>query len=97
MLERSVQIASRDGLKGLTIGALAADFGVHKSSVHALFASKQELQLATLAAERAILIERVIAPALPRELGLARLRAIGEAWCDIAGAASGRERTALGT
>lgn len=82
VLERSVQMASRDGLEGLTIGALAADLGVHKSSVHALFGSKQELQLATLAAARAILIDHVIAPALSSEEGLPRLRAIGDAWCD---------------
>src|ERR1700676_4711592 len=47
ILERSVQMASRAGLEGLTIGALAANLGVHKSSVHSLFGSKQELQLAT--------------------------------------------------
>ena len=85
ILERSVQMASRDGLEGLTIGALAASLGVHKSSVHALFGSKQDLQLATLAAARAILIEQVIAPALPHDVGLARLQAIGEAWCDYLG------------
>ena len=82
VLERSVQLASRDGLEGLTIGALAADLGVHKSSVHALFGSKAELQLATLSAARAILVEHVVAPALSSEAGLPRLRAIGEAWCD---------------
>jgi AcrR family transcriptional regulator len=82
VLEHSVQMASRDGLEGLTIGALAADLGVHKSGVHALFGSKEELQLATLAAARAILIDQVIVPALPSELGLPRLHAIGDAWCD---------------
>jgi AcrR family transcriptional regulator len=82
VLERSVQMASREGLEGLTIGALAADLNVHKSSVHALFGSKEELQLATLAAARAILIDRVIAPARSSEAGLPRLRAIGEAWWD---------------
>jgi AcrR family transcriptional regulator len=82
VLERSVQLASQDGLEGLTIGALAADLGVHKSSVHALFGSKQELQLATLAAARTILIEHVIQPALSSNVGLPRLQAIGEAWCD---------------
>lgn len=82
VLERSVQMASREGLEGLTVGALAADLGVQKSSVFALFGSKEELQLATLAAARAILIDRVIAPATPREEGLPRLLAIGEAWCD---------------
>jgi AcrR family transcriptional regulator len=82
VLERSVQLASRDGLEGLTIGALAADLGAHKSSVHALFGSKEELQLATLAAARTILIDRVIRPALSASVGLPRLQAIGEAWCD---------------
>ncbi len=85
VLERSVQMASREGLEGLTIGALAADIEVHKSNVFALFGSKLELQLATLAAARAILIEQVVAPALPSEEGLARLLAIGEAWCDYLG------------
>jgi hypothetical protein len=44
--------------------------------------AKEELQLATLAAAREILIEQVIAPGLSSELGLARLQAIGDAWCD---------------
>jgi AcrR family transcriptional regulator len=82
VLERSVQIASRDGLEGLTIGGLAADLDVHKSSVFALFGSKQELQLATLAAAHGILVEHVIAPALASPEGLPRLTAIGQAWCD---------------
>jgi AcrR family transcriptional regulator len=82
VLERSVQMASRDGLEGLTIGALAADLGVHKSSVHALFGSKEELQLATLAAARAILVDQVVTPGLSSYVGLPRLGAIGEAWCD---------------
>jgi AcrR family transcriptional regulator len=80
VLERSVQMASREGLEGLTIGALAADLGLHKSSVHALFGSKEELQLATLAAARSVLVEEVIVPALSSDLGLPRLHAIGDAW-----------------
>jgi AcrR family transcriptional regulator len=82
ILERSVQMASRDGLEGLTIGALATELQLHKSSVFALFGSKQELQLATLAAARAILIEHVITPALSSAEGLPRLQAIGHAWFD---------------
>ena len=85
VLERSVQMASRNGLEGLTIGGLAAELEVHKSSVFALFGSKQELQLATLAAARAILVEQVIAPALASAEGLARLVAIGRAWFDYLG------------
>jgi AcrR family transcriptional regulator len=85
VLERSVQMASREGLEGLTIGALAAELDVHKSSVFALFGSKQELQLATLAAAREILIDQVIAPALTSVEGLPRLLALGEAWCGYLG------------
>jgi len=86
VLERSVQMASREGLEGLTIGALAAELGVHKSNVFALFGSKQELQLATLASAREMLVELVIRPGLRQPAGLARLEAIGEAWCDYLGA-----------
>lgn len=82
VLERSVQMASRHGLEGLTIGALATDMEVHKSSVFALFGSKEELQLATLAAAREILIDVVIAPALASAEGLPRLLAIGDSWCE---------------
>ncbi|HEX5851952.1 MAG TPA: TetR/AcrR family transcriptional regulator [Solirubrobacteraceae bacterium] len=82
VLEHSVQMASREGLEGLTIGGLATELEVHKSSVFALFGSKEELQLATLAAARGILIDWVLAPALPSGEGLPRLFAIGEAWCD---------------
>jgi AcrR family transcriptional regulator len=82
VLERAVQLASRHGLEGLTIGELAAELDVHKSSVFALFGSKVDLQLATLGAARAILIDQVIAPALSSEEGLPRLMALGEAWCD---------------
>jgi AcrR family transcriptional regulator len=85
VLERSVQMASRDGLEGLTIGALAADLGVHKSSVHALFGSKEELQLSTLAQARAILIGEVVVPAQSSAVGLPRLHAIGDAWFDYLG------------
>lgn len=82
VLERSVQLASRYGLEGLTVGMLSADLGLHKSSVHSLFGSKVELQLATLTRARAILIEQVIEPSVTSAPGLARLRAIGDSWCD---------------
>jgi AcrR family transcriptional regulator len=85
VLERAVQVASCEGLEGLTIGGLAAELEVHKSSVFALFGSKLELQLATLAAARAILVEQVIAPALASAEGLPRLVAIGQAWFDYLG------------
>ncbi len=80
VLERSAQLASVYGLEGLTIGGLAADLGLPKSSVHALFGSKEDLQLATLAAARRMFIDVVITPSLSSDEGLPRLRAIGQAW-----------------
>ena len=82
ILERAVQMASREGLEGLTIGELAGALDVPKSSVFALFGSKQELQLATLAAAKEMLIGHVVMPAIGAREGLPRLRALGEAWCD---------------
>src|SRR5262245_57075374 len=48
----AVERASVEGLEGLTIGGLAAEVEMRKSSVFSLFGSKEELQLATL--DRAI-------------------------------------------
>jgi AcrR family transcriptional regulator len=82
VLERAVQMASSEGMEGLTIGALAADLGIHKSSVLASFGSKEELQLATLAKAREMLIDVVVVPALAAEEGAPRLYALGDAWCE---------------
>jgi AcrR family transcriptional regulator len=86
ILDCSVQMASREGLEGLTMGDLAAELKVPKSSVFALFGSKLELQIATLAAAREILIDHVVLPAMPMAQGAQRLRALGEAWFDYLGA-----------
>ena len=44
----AVERASVEGLEGLTIGGLAEETEMRKSSVFSLFGSKQELQLAAL-------------------------------------------------
>ena len=75
ILERAAEIATIEGLEGLSIGRLAAELQVSKSGVFAHFGSKEELQLATVDRARDVFVEQVIAPA--RELkGLARLRAM---------------------
>ena len=50
ILDRAVDIASIEGLDGLTIGRLAAELEMSKSGLFAHFGSKQELQLATVGA-----------------------------------------------
>jgi AcrR family transcriptional regulator len=76
----AVQLASTDGLGGLTMAVLAERLGVPKSSVHAAFGSKNDLQLAVLQEARKILIEHVIAPSLLAPAGNARLIAVGQSW-----------------
>ena len=50
ILDRAVDLASAEGLEGLTIGRLAAELEMSKSGLFAHFGSKQELQLATVEA-----------------------------------------------
>jgi AcrR family transcriptional regulator len=64
IVEHAARLASIEGLEGLSIGRLAAASGVAKSSVHALFGSKEELQLATINAARENFIAEVVGPAL---------------------------------
>jgi AcrR family transcriptional regulator len=64
IVEHAARLASVEGLEGLSIGQLAAFSGVAKSTVHALFGSKEELQLATINAARESFIAEVVRPAL---------------------------------
>jgi AcrR family transcriptional regulator len=83
ILRRAVDLASVDGLEGLTIGRLAGELALSKSGLFAHFGSKEELQLSTVRAAGAIFAEEVVAPALERsEPGIARLLAVLEAWGD---------------
>jgi len=61
---QAAHLATIEGLDGLTIGRLAQSTGVPKSSVHALFGSKEELQLATIEAARDSFMTEVVAPAV---------------------------------
>jgi AcrR family transcriptional regulator len=78
ILDRAVNLASSDGLEGLTIGRLAGDLEMSKSGLFAHFGSKEELQLATVqtAAER--FLEEVVLPAQEAAEGADRLRAYCE-------------------
>jgi AcrR family transcriptional regulator len=84
ILEVAVHLASAEGLEGLTIGRLAAETGMSKSGLFAHFGSKEDLQLATVDAARAIFIERVVQPAFEARKGLMRLRRLCEIWFDYA-------------
>jgi AcrR family transcriptional regulator len=76
ILERAVDLASVEGLEGLTIGHLAAELEMSKSGLFAHFGSKQELQLATVEAAATRFRREVVEPALEAPEGAARLRAM---------------------
>jgi AcrR family transcriptional regulator len=76
ILARAVDLASVEGLGGLTIGRLARELGMSKSGLFAHFGSKEELQLATVDAAAARFREAVVVPAGGAEPGMPRLRAL---------------------
>ena len=77
IVKEAAQLATIEGIEGLSIGRLADATGIAKSSVYALFGSKEELQLATINAARDSFITEVVAPALgATEPGRERLLAL---------------------
>ncbi|GAA0239416.1 TetR/AcrR family transcriptional regulator [Saccharothrix mutabilis subsp. mutabilis] len=80
ILRRAAEIASVEGLEGLSIGRLATELEVSKSGVFAHFGSKEELQLATVRAAAKIFVDEVVTPALDLPPGVARLELLLEGW-----------------
>jgi AcrR family transcriptional regulator len=76
----AVEHASVEGLEGLTIGRLADEARMRKSSVFSLFGSKQDLQLAALDAAVEQFTEEVWAPVADERPGLPRLLALCDSW-----------------
>lgn len=83
IVEHAAELATVEGLDGVSIGRLAEVTGVAKSSVHALFGSKEALQLATISAARDSFIAEVVAPTLAAaETGRERLLGLCEGYLD---------------
>ncbi len=82
ILDAACELAARDGLEGLTIGALAERMGMSKSGVFAHFGSREDLQIAVLKAYERRFVEDVLKPGLDAPRGLERLRAIFGHWLD---------------
>jgi AcrR family transcriptional regulator len=89
ILDRAVDLASVEGLEGLTIGRLAAELRMSKSGLFAHFGSKQELQLATVEAAAQRFRDSVIVPSLDAPEGAPRLRAMGNRYLERLGDYSG--------
>src|SRR5215210_4873169 len=83
ILTAAVNVASVEGLEGLSIGRLATELEMSKSGLFAHFGSKEELQISTVRAAAAIFAHRVILPAQEQyEPGIARLQGMLDSWLD---------------
>ena len=80
ILQVAVDIASADGLEGLSIGRLATELEMSKTGIFSHFGSKEQLQLATVEAAKEIFLEQVTQPPLKSPQGVPRLKAMLEHW-----------------
>jgi AcrR family transcriptional regulator len=80
ILAHAVDIASVQGLEGLTVGSLATQLKMSKSGLFAHFGSKEDLQLATVELARQIFINKVTRPAIAAVRGMPRLWGLIEHW-----------------
>jgi AcrR family transcriptional regulator len=78
ILVAAAQLATVEGIDGLSIGRLADHIGMSKSGLFAHFGSKEELQLEAIDTAQQIFADDVLAPALAVPPGLARLEALCE-------------------
>ena len=80
ILAAAADLATVDGLDGLSIGRLASELSMSKSGLFAHFGSKQDLQLATIEEARQRYVREVIQPGLAAGTGLRRRHALCESF-----------------
>jgi AcrR family transcriptional regulator len=80
ILERGLDLVSRVGLSGATLGVLASDVGMSKSGLFAHFHSKEAVQVALLRRMAQAADAAVVSPAMKAPPGLPRLTTLVENW-----------------
>jgi AcrR family transcriptional regulator len=80
ILDVALDLASRDGLEGLTIGLLADKMNMSKSGVFAHFGSREDLQLEVLKLYHRRFEEEVFFPSVQESRGIARLKSMFARW-----------------
>src|SRR2546430_10150540 len=80
ILREAAQLATVEGITGLSIGRLAEAVGMSKSGLFAHFGSKEELQLATIDTANTVFSELVIEPAENAPDGFERLRRLADGY-----------------
>ena len=80
VVRAAIDLASVEGLEGITIGRLAGELDMSKSGLIGRFGDKEAMQRAVLAAAVERFTDAVWRPAERSEPGLPRLEAIVDAW-----------------
>jgi AcrR family transcriptional regulator len=80
ILDVALDLASRDGLEGLTIGLLADKMNMSKSGVFAHFGSREDLQLEVLKLYHHRFEQEVFFPSVQETRGMARLKSMFARW-----------------
>jgi AcrR family transcriptional regulator len=80
ILDAALDLASRDGLEGLTIGLIAERMQMSKSGVFAHFGSREDLQIAVIQEYHRRFEDEVFLPSLAEPRGLPRLSAMYAGW-----------------
>jgi AcrR family transcriptional regulator len=80
ILDVALDLASRDGLEGLTIGLLADKMNMSKSGVFAHFGSREDLQIEVLKMYHHHFEQEVFYPSMKEPRGLPRLESMFARW-----------------
>ncbi len=80
ILDVALDLSSRDGLEGLTIGLLADKMNMSKSGVFAHFGSREDLQIEVLKLYHHHFEQEVFYPSVKEARGLPRLKGMFARW-----------------
>ncbi|HEV7813520.1 MAG TPA: TetR/AcrR family transcriptional regulator [Janthinobacterium sp.] len=80
ILDVALDLASRDGLEGLTIGLLADKMNMSKSGVFAHFGSREDLQLEVVKLYHHRFEQEVFYPSVKEPRGIQRLQSMFARW-----------------
>jgi AcrR family transcriptional regulator len=80
ILDVALELSSRDGLEGLTIGLLADRMNMSKSGVFAHFGSREDLQLEVVKLYHHRFEQEVFFPSVREPRGLPRLQSMFDRW-----------------
>ena len=82
ILDVALDLASRDGLEGMTIGLLADKMNMSKSGVFAHFGSREDLQLEVVKLYHHRFEQEVFFPSVREPRGLPRLQSMFDRWLE---------------